>query len=129
MENDMIKLTSSEWNIMECLWEKSPLIGRDVVKSMEEKMGWTRSTTLTLLSRLEAKGAVSCDSEGAKRLYAPAISREDAALQETEDLLGRIYQGSLSMMVSAFTKKKALSKEEIEELQAILNEMEEKTDD
>ena len=125
----MIKLTSSDWNIMECLWEKSPLIGRDVVKSMEEKMGWTRSTTLTLLSRLEAKGAVSCDSEGAKRLYAPAISREDAALQETEDLLGRIYQGSLSMMVSAFTKKKALSKEEIEELQAILNEMEEETDD
>ena len=122
----MIKLTSSEWNIMECLWEKSPLIGRDVVKSMEEKMGWTRSTTLTLLGRLEAKGAVSCDSEGTKKLYSPAITREDAAIQETEDLLGRIYQGSLSMMVSALTKKKSLSKEEIEELYAILNEMEDK---
>ena len=126
MENEMIKLTSSEWNVMECLWDKSPLIGRDVVKSMEEKMGWTRSTTLTLLGRLEAKGAVSCDSEGTKKLYSPAITREDAAIQETEDLLGRIYQGSLSMMVSALTKKKSLSKEEIEELYAILNEMEDK---
>lgn len=91
-------------------------------------MGWNRSTTLTLLSRLEAKGAVHCDSEGVKKLYSPVISREDAALQETEDLLGRIYQGSLSMMVSAFTKRKSLSKKEIEELQAILNEMEETND-
>ena len=56
------------------------------------------------------------------------MSREEAALRETEDLLSRVYQGSLSLMVSAFTRKQALSREELDELYAILREAEGKND-
>ena len=51
------------------------------------------------------------------------IPREEAVLSETEDFLSRVYKGSLSMMVSAFTRKQALSQEEIDQLYAILDEM------
>ena len=54
------------------------------------------------------------------------MSREAAALQETEDFLERVYKGSIGMMLSAFTKKQNLSKSEIEELRAILKEAEER---
>ena len=46
------------------------------------------------------------------------------ALRETKDFLSRVYQGSLSMMVSAFTRKESLSEEELNELHAILKELE-----
>ena len=49
---------------------------------------------------------------------------EDAALRETEDLLTRAYRGSLSLMVSTLTKKQALSREELDELYAILKQAE-----
>ena len=88
--------------------EKSPLIGRQIIEQMKEKMGWNRSTTLTLLRRLEEKGAVISDSQGTKKTFSPGIAREDAALQETEDFLERVYKGSLSLMVSAMTKKQTL---------------------
>ena len=124
MGENRINLTSADWNVMECLWEKESITGREATDMMEEKMGWNRSTTLTLLRRLEEKGAIASDSEGAKKLFAPVVSREDAALQETESFLERVYNGSVSMMLSAITKKQALSKSEIDELYAMLKDME-----
>jgi len=119
-----INLTEAEWCVMECLWERAPQTGREVVQSLEASEGWSRSTTLTLLSRLEAKGAVSAENKSGKKLFSPALRREDAALHETEDFLGRVYKGSLSMMVSSLTKKQALSQKEIDELYAMLKELE-----
>ena len=82
MPHSNINLTEAEWSVMECLWEDSPRTGREVTNYLEEKEGWSRSTTLTLLSRLEAKGAVSSDSEGSKKTFSPILRRDDAALHE-----------------------------------------------
>ena len=93
-------LTQAEWSVMECLWEAGPLTGREVTQRMEKSCGWSRSTTLTLLSRLE-----------------------------TKDFLSRVYQGSLSLMVSALTRKQALSREELDELYELLKGLEEERRD
>ena len=125
MGND-VKLTEAEWNVMECLWEKSPRTGREAIDWLNARMGWSRSTTLTLLRRMEEKGADGSENNGEQKLFIPLLNRDYVALQETEDFLGRVYKGSLGMMLSAFTKKQELSKQEIEELHAILDELEAK---
>ena len=124
-----IALTEAEWTVMECLWEKSPRTGRETVAWLDQKMGWTRSTTLTMLRRLEAKGAVAGDTEGELKTFRPLIAREDVAVRETENLLDRAYKGSLSLLVSSLTKKQSLPQNEIDELYAILREMEGKNHD
>ena len=129
MKNKNINLTDAEWNVMECLWEKSPRTGRETVEYLNKKMGWSRSTTLTLLRRMEEKGAVVSVVADNITVFSPSIRREDAANQETESFLDRVYNGSLQMMFSAFTKKQNLSKAEIEELYAILDELEANIDD
>ena len=117
-------LTAAEWRVMECLWERSPLSGRELTEQMRELCGWSRSTTLTLLSRMEAKGAVAASTDAGKKKFSPLVRREDMALKETKDFLSRVYQGSLSMLVSSFTRKQPVSQEELDELHAILKELE-----
>lgn len=129
MNDKHISLTEAEWTVMECLWEKSPRTGRETVTWLDEKMGWTRSTTLTMLRRLEAKGAVAGDTEGEPKTFRPLIAREDVAVRETENLLERAYKGSLSLLVSSLTKKQSLPQKEIDELYAILRQMEGKNND
>jgi BlaI family penicillinase repressor len=124
-----LTLTEAEWTVMECLWEKSPRTGRETVSWLDQKMGWTRSTVLTMLRRLEAKGAVAGDTEGELKTFRPLIAREEVAVRETENLLERAYKGSLSMLVSSLTKKQSLPQREIDELYAILKEMEGKNHD
>ena len=129
MNDKNLTLTEAEWTVMECLWEKSPRTGRETVAWLDQKMGWTRSTVLTMLRRLEAKGAVAGDTEGELKAFRPLIAREEVAVHETENLLDRAYKGSLSLLVSSLTKKQSLPQNEIDELYAILREMEEKKDD
>ncbi len=130
MTESHISLTQAEWSVMECLWEAGPLTGRKVTQYMEKHCGWSRSTTLTLLGRLEHKGAIeSVAAESGPKVFSPLLGREDAALRETEDFLSRVYQGSLSLMVNSLTKKQAISREELVELHELLNGLEEEKHD
>lgn len=120
-----ISLTPAEWNLMECLWDSWPKTGREATEYLKNSVGWTRSTTLTMLRRMKEKGLISCKEVDGMNTYSPLVDREDAVIQETEDFLHRVYKGSVSMMMSAITKKQELSQEEIDELYAILHKAEE----
>ena len=121
-----MSMTEAEWQVMERLWAQAPRTGRELCEELRAATGWSRSTTLTLLRRLEEKGAAAAQSEVGVKQYRPCIPREEAAVQETEHLLERVYQGSVSLMVSSLVKKQTLSQAEIDKLYALLQEMEEK---
>jgi len=125
MSEENISLTNTEWNLMECLWVASPCTGREATEYMQKHVGWSRSTTLTMLRRMAEKGLIRCEDKDGMKVYFPLIKREDAVIKETDDFLNRVYKGSVSLMMSAITKKQELTKEELEELYAILREAEE----
>ena len=124
-----IILTPVEWNIMERLWERAPKIGSEIVRDVKEIAGYSRSTTLTMLTRMTKKGYLECveDKKGIKT-YIPLIDRQVAIQQETDHFLNRVYHGSLSLLVSTFTEILKLSKEEIDSLYEILRKAEKEHD-
>ena len=119
-----LTLTNSEWYVLDSLWERSPMTVMELVSALHEKVGWAKSTTITTLRRMEEKGLVRVEVRGRAKHYFPAVEREKAARQETRSFLDRVYQGSVGLMVSSMAREKALTKEEIEELYAILKEAE-----
>ncbi len=118
-------LTPTEWHLMECLWERAPRTGREAVEDLARRAGWSRSTTLTMLRRMTEKGLIRCEEPDGIRVYSPALPREEAVLHETDSFLGRVFQGSVSAMVSAMTHKQKLSRAEIDALYDIIREAEE----
>lgn len=124
MEQKETLLTAAEWHLMECLWAWSPRTGREAVEDLEQRAGWSRSTTLTMLRRMTDKGLIACREEGGVKVYEPLLLRDEAAGCTTRDFLHRVYHGSVSMMMSAITQKQELSRQEIDELYAILRQAE-----
>ena len=119
--------TPTEWKLMECLWEKGSVTGREAVDYLHAYAAWSRSTTLTMLRRMTEKGVIACvDHDDGVKTYAPLVSRQQAAQRETHDFLSRVYHGSVSQMVSAVTEKQSLTQQEIDELYAILRRAEER---
>ena len=125
MSSHPISLSAGEWQIMERLWEHSPRTLMELVRSLAPDTGWSKSTIVTMVSRLEAKGAVSYVEGGRARLYSPTITRDQAALRETESLLQRVYRGSVGLMVNTLADGRGLSQEDIDELTAILEKAKE----
>ena len=125
MEANEKNLTPTEWHLMECLWEHSPRTGREAAEYMAASQGWSRSTTLTLLRRMTAKGFIHCFEQNGINVYAPLIERSDAAVRETDSFLSRVYRGSVSTLLSAVTQRQSLTKQEIDELYDIIRRAEE----
>nr|WP_325212385.1 BlaI/MecI/CopY family transcriptional regulator [uncultured Oscillibacter sp.] len=119
-----IKLAPSEWNVLNCLWESSPRTVMQISGELERTVGWHRSTTITTLHRMEAKGLIRCEQAGRGKAYVPLVDREEAEVAETQSFLDRVYRGSVGMMMSAMAQRRELSAGEIAELRAILDQAE-----
>lgn len=120
-----VKLTSSEWSVLTCLWEDSPRTVMQLVAALGEQVGWAKSTTITTLRRMEEKGLVRCEMVGKGKSYTPAVEQEQAEIQETRSFLDRVYRGSVGLMMSAMAQRQELSPEDIAELRDILRKAEE----
>lgn len=120
-----IKLTASEWSVLDCLWEDSPRTVMQLVADLGDRVGWAKSTTITTLRRMEEKGVLKVAQGTRGKLYSPAVEREQAVTAETHSFLDRVYQGSVGLMMSAMVKRQELSRDEVAELRSILDRIEE----
>ncbi|RHB43831.1 BlaI/MecI/CopY family transcriptional regulator [Enterocloster aldenensis] len=122
---EKINLSDGEWKLMNLLWQNPPKTITHLTKELEQTTGWGRNIIITMLKRLEAKGAVRHEEGERAKLFYPCVERDGAVIEETRGFLNRMYQGSLSLLVNAMVNSSALSDEEIEELKAILDKAEE----
>lgn len=116
----MHNLTTAEWQVLSFLWENGKSTGKEVCLALEKSAGWNRSTTLTVLRRMEKKGMVQLDDSQKLQRFSAAVPQERATLQETRSFIDRVYHGSLGLMLTTLTEKKELSAAEVVELRAIL---------
>ena len=118
--NDKIKVTNSEWYVMNCLWtaeQSLPLM--QIVPLLKQSNGWSKSTSATMVRRMS-------DEQGKTKYFFPKVNKEDVVVQETKDFLQRIYDGSVGTMMSALVRQNDLSLDDIHELQQILKDAESK---
>ncbi len=118
-----MRLTDSEWKVLEVLWDKPSQTLGQILENLKEQTAWSRNTVHTYLTRMTAKDLVRHDNSSPKK-YSANISRETAANSERKGLMDRFYKGSASNLVASFVKDGELSKDEIEKLKKLLDEME-----
>ena len=113
------RITESEWQLMELVWQ-----GIVTQPQMMERLGkkWNKNTVHTFLSRLCAKGFLAVDREVVPHVYQALVSREDCERQERQNVLQKIYRGSVGNMVAAFVQDGQLSQREIDRLQKLLED-------
>ena len=114
------RLPESELDIMLVIWSKGGgVTAPAILEALERPL--TASALHSYLKRLEEKGFLSCEKVGKTNLYRPLVSREDYQRQEGQNLLGKLYAGSLKRFAAALYDGGALSKEDVEELRSYLS--------
>lgn len=120
-----LELSDGEWTLMKALWESTPRTITQLTAALKDGTGWSKHTVISMLSRLEAKGAVTYrEGERAKEYY-PLLSQNEAARKETRRFLDKVYNGSFGVMVHAMMDSDTLSPEDIAELSALLEKAKE----
>ena len=119
------ELSDGEWTLMKALWDAAPMTITQLTAALKEATGWSKHTIISMLSRLEVKGAVAYQENGRAKEYYPRLKQSDASRTATKRFLEKVYNGSLGVMVHAMVDSHALSQEDILELSAILEKAKE----
>ena len=122
------QITSAEFQVMDVLWDKSPIAAADVAERLETETGWSLKTVKTLLSRLVDKGAVGHEPDGRRYLYRPKVSRADYAQHATRKLADQLFGGRAAPLVAHLAESKGLSAEDMRDLENLLEELKRDSD-
>ena len=122
-ENEIKRLPDAELDIMKELWAASGPLTRAELEQRLARRRWASTTLLALLGRLEAKGYVARQKQGKGYLYAAALAREDYLPVESRSALERMFGGSAKNLIAAMAQTQDLSKEDMDELAAYLEEL------
>ena len=120
------QISDAEWEVMNVLWERSPLTGSDVADELCGRMKWQPKTVKTLLGRLVRKGALRYREEGNRYLYTPAFPRERYVAAESRSFVDRVFGGKTSPALVHMVEHMDLSDEELKELRSIIERKEKK---
>ena len=124
-----LNLSDGEWTLMNALWDNAPCSVGQLVALLKDETGWNKSTIHIMLSRMAEKGAVRVNSEVSPKVYYPVLERERAALRETRSFLSKVYGGSIGSMMTCMVDSRELTKEDIDQLYAILRAAEQEARD
>ncbi len=114
----------TEWDLLEALWTAERATAREVAERLTKKRGWTVSTTKTLLDRMVGKGLVAARQVGNVWEYTPAVKRVEARRSAWADFIGKAFGGSAAPALHFLAEEARLSKKDLAELRALLDEKE-----
>ena len=117
----MKRLPDTELEVMKALWATGPDTPRATLEERLAPFGWAANTINTYLSRLADKGYVAVRKAGKSNLYTPLVERETYQSFDSRAVLDRLY-GSPRNFVAALARE-GLQKEELEDLQALLDQL------
>ena len=116
-------LPDAEFDVMQMIWgQPSPISSVQIFALLTPEKNWKPQTLLTLLTRLEKRGFLSSEKRGRERFYTPFIARKDYLKKETNLFIKRYHMDSLTGLFSAFFDGKKPKEEELNEIEAWLEE-------
>ena len=116
------KLFDSERKVMEVVWERGDIAAREIALILNERTGWNKNTTYTVIKKCIRKGWIERQEPGF--VCRAILSRELARENDTEEFVNRVFGGSVPLLFSALLSGKKMSKDEIRRLRQMIDEME-----
>ena len=110
--NKTPKIFESEYRFCLILWENEPIKSSELAKLCKEKLGWSRTTTYTVIKRLSERNVVKNENT----IITSIVSKEEAQNSKIDELVEKNFNDSIPEFISAFTKHQVLTKKDKEEI-------------
>jgi len=118
-----IKPTESELEILQVLWDKNSATVREVHEEMSKVKECGYTTTLKLMQIMFEKGLVKRDDSNKTHIYQPNVSKDKTQKQMVGKMVTSLFGGSASQLVMQALVSQTTSKEELDEIQKLLDNL------
>ena len=116
------QLTRLELQIMNVLWDLGPATVQEVKKKLDAKPKLAYTTVQTMLNVLLRKGRVARTLEGKAYRYRAVLSRTKAVTQSLNDLVDRLFGGSVEALAMNLLDHRGLDRSKLERLNSLIQD-------
>ncbi len=116
-----MKLFDSELKVMDVLWRMGDCTAKQISDILKEETGWNMNTTYTVIKKCVTKEAILRTEPNF--LCHALVTKEEIQAEETEELIGKLFDGSLDLLFASLLSSRRVSAEQIQRLKEIVEEM------
>ena len=110
------KVFESEYRFCLLLWKHEPINSTKLARICKDELGWSRTTTFTVIRRLSDRGVVKNENATVTSL----ISKEAIQVAQMDEMMEKTFEGSLPAFIAAFARRQELTDDEMKEILRII---------
>ncbi len=110
------KIFESEYRFCLILWDNEPISSSKLAVLCKEQLGWSRTTTYTVIKRLSERCVLTNEDGQISSL----VTKQEVQVSEIDEMMDKTFEGSLPAFIAAFAKRQKLSDKDIEEIRRII---------
>lgn len=118
----LYNLTDQQLAVLGVVWTKGEATANEIHQELEPTAGLARGTVGTMLHRLERQGILKHRSEGREFRYRATVTREEVMAARLQGLVGGLFGGDLTAMVSFAVSAPDARRGDVEKLRKLLDD-------
>ena len=117
MKSKNMQMGDLERRFADIIWDNEPISSSELSKISEELLGWKKTTSFTVLHRLQEKGIF----KNVRGTVTSLMSKEEFKAIQSEQFVTDQFEGSLPAFIAAFSSRQSLTEEDVRELKKIID--------
>ena len=116
-----MQISDAEWQVMKIIWMQGEQTSSDLIKVLEKRFSWSKSTIQTLLARLVEKECLTREKQGKSFIYSALLTQEDSKKLLVQDIKDKVCSRRMKQLLADLIKECDFTLADLEGLEEVIS--------
>ena len=116
-----MQISDAEWQVMKIIWMEGKQTSTDLIKVLEKRFSWSKSTIQTLLARLVEKECLTREKQGKSFIYSALLTQEDSRKLLVQDIKYKLCSRRMKQLLADLIKECDFTLADLEGLEEVIS--------
>ena len=117
-----MQISDAEWQVMKIIWMQGEQTSTDLIKVLEKRFSWSKSTIQTLLARLVEKECLTREKQGKSFVYSALLTLDDSRGLMVQDIKDKLCSRRIKLLLGDLIEECDFTLADLNQLQQVLEE-------
>ena len=117
-----MQISDAEWQVMKIIWMQGEQTSTDLIKVLEKRFSWSKSTIQTLLARLIEKECLTREKQGKSFVYSALLTLDDSRGLMVQDIKDKLCSRRIKLLLADLIEECDFTLADLNLLQQVLEE-------
>lgn len=115
-----MQISDAEWQVMKIIWMQGKQTSTDLIKVLEKRFSWSKSTIQTLLARLVEKKCLTREKQGKSFIYSALLTQEDSRSLLVQDIKDKLCSRRIKQLLADLIEECDFTLADLEGLEEVI---------